>query len=766
MNIQLGRAHGYLLFVAVLLFAFGLTNRTMAQGTSFNYQGRLQDGGANANGSYDFQFTLWDALSGGTQQPQSSPITVTRSSVAVANGVFTTQLDFGAAAFPGADRFLETSVRLSGAGSFILLAPRQPVTSTPYAVRSASAGAADTAATATNATQLGGLAAGQYVLISDSRLTDARAPTAGSANYIQNTTSQQAGSSFNISGDGTAAGTLSGNTVNSSTTLNIAGNKVMSVTGDPNFPTSNTFAGVGTGTKTAPNTNGDGDFNSFYGSGAGFFNTTGKGNSFFGSSTGQGNTTGTFNSFFGMQAGASLTTGSNNSFFGFSAGQISATAHDNSSFGANAGRNQSGNFNTYIGGQAGANTSGDANTFVGYATGAAAGQGGSNTTLVGSSAALGSANLTNATAIGAQAVVSSSNSLVLGQLGTNVGIGTASPSSRLHVVGDTNMVGNLTVSGTLNATLPANSASYIQNTTTQQASSNFNISGNGTVGGNLNSINIITGNVFAAGARISSGLLVAPLSVLDVVSPTGQDILLGGGSATGSEIKLTNSGTAHFSIYNSGNSKLTFANTSANITDNDPGTPRMVITSTGNVGIGTTTPAAGAQLQVAAQTRTNTLLIENFVGGVGSINLCTTGSGGNANLVGTCSSSLRYKTNVQSFRGGLNIINRLRPITFDWKEGGGADLGLAAEEVNRVEPLLTFRNNKGEIEGVRYNQLSALFINAFKEQQSQIESQQALIQQQQQRERGQQEMLANQQRQIDALKKLVCQSHRKAAVCR
>src|SRR5215813_3136506 len=116
---------------------------TFAQSTALTYQGRLQDGGANANGSYDLQFTLWDSLSGGSQQPQPSPVTVTKSSVVVVNGVFTLQLDFGATAFPGADRFLETSVRPAGGGAFTLLAPRQQVTSTPYAVRSASAASAD-----------------------------------------------------------------------------------------------------------------------------------------------------------------------------------------------------------------------------------------------------------------------------------------------------------------------------------------------------------------------------------------------------------------------------------------------------------------------------------------------------------------------------------------------------------------------------------------------------------------------------------------------
>jgi hypothetical protein len=135
-------------------------------------------------------------------------------------------LDFGANSFPGSSRFLEVSARTIGAGSFTLLTPRQQVTSTPYAVRSASSANADNAtnaATATNATQLGGIAASQYVQTNDSRLADARLPTAGSPNYVQNTNSQQPATNFNVSGNGTIGGTLTGNIVNSSTQFNIGG---------------------------------------------------------------------------------------------------------------------------------------------------------------------------------------------------------------------------------------------------------------------------------------------------------------------------------------------------------------------------------------------------------------------------------------------------------------------------------------------------------------------------------------------------------------
>src|SRR5260370_31347353 len=119
----------------VLVLAIWLSpSAALGQTSSFTYQGRLTDGGTAANGNYDLQFALFDSLSGGTQIGS----TQTLNTVAVSNGVFTVSLDFGASSFSGPNRFLEISARPSG-GSFTLLTPRQQVTATPYAVRSANA---------------------------------------------------------------------------------------------------------------------------------------------------------------------------------------------------------------------------------------------------------------------------------------------------------------------------------------------------------------------------------------------------------------------------------------------------------------------------------------------------------------------------------------------------------------------------------------------------------------------------------------------------
>lgn len=121
------------------------------------------------------------------------------------------------------------------------------------------------------------------------------------------------------------------------------------------------------------------------------------------------------------------------------------------------------------------------------------------------------------------------------------------------------------------------------------------------------------------------------------------------------------------------------------------------------------------------------------------------------NQIATCnSSSLRYKTNLAPYRSGLDIINRLRPISFDWKQGGMKDVGFGAEDVAAVEPLLTFRNDKNEIEGVKYDRLSVVFVNAIKEQQAQIERQEQQIKQQ--------------QRQINGLRRIIVRSASKRKI--
>ena len=101
-----------------------------AQNNAFTYQGRLTSDSLAADGSYDFEFRLFDALTLGNQQGS----TLSLPGVAVSGGTFTVGLNFGNV-FDGSQRFLEIAVRTAGGGAFTTLAPRQRITSTPYAIR-------------------------------------------------------------------------------------------------------------------------------------------------------------------------------------------------------------------------------------------------------------------------------------------------------------------------------------------------------------------------------------------------------------------------------------------------------------------------------------------------------------------------------------------------------------------------------------------------------------------------------------------------------
>ena len=107
-----------------------------AQGTAFTYQGCLNAGGSPAGGLYDFQFSLFTVLGGGSQVG----VTITIPAVAVTNGLFTATLDFGSALFTGSNYWLDLSVRSNDTRLFTELAPRQPVTPAPYSIFAATAG--------------------------------------------------------------------------------------------------------------------------------------------------------------------------------------------------------------------------------------------------------------------------------------------------------------------------------------------------------------------------------------------------------------------------------------------------------------------------------------------------------------------------------------------------------------------------------------------------------------------------------------------------
>jgi len=85
-------------------------------------------------------------------------------------------------------------------------------------------------------------------------------------------------------------------------------------------------------------------------------------------------------------------------------------------------------------------------------------------------------------------------------------------------------------------------------------------------------------------------------------------------------------------------------------------------------------------------------------------------------------SSIRYKTDIMSLTQGLDVVEKLNAVNWNWKnQSNDPTIGFVAEDVAKVMPDLVYRNDNGEIEGINYDLIVVPLVNAVKNQQEQIE---------------------------------------------
>jgi hypothetical protein len=108
-----------------------------------------------------------------------------------------------------------------------------------------------------------------------------------------------------------------------------------------------------------------------------------------------------------------------------------------------------------------------------------------------------------------------------------------------------------------------------------------------------------------------------------------------------------------------------------------------------------------------------------YVAGINGVHL--TGSAvyiSSSGQLGVLASSERYKTAIEPMAQRTEKLKQLRPVTFHLKTDpkGDVQYGLIAEEVAQVYPELVIRNEKGRIEGVRYEELAPMLLNEVQQQ--------------------------------------------------
>ena len=115
-------------------------------------------------------------------------------------------------------------------------------------------------------------------------------------------------------------------------------------------------------------------------------------------------------------------------------------------------------------------------------------------------------------------------------------------------------------------------------------------------------------------------------------------------------------------------------------------------------------------------------------------------------------SSRRWKTNIHPLQNALSKVEQLRGVSYDLKDSGKHEIGVIAEEVGKVVPeVVSYEKNGKDARGVDYSRLTALLIEATKEQQALIRKQQQQIRTQQAQLKAQQTQGQLQQAQIAEL---------------
>ncbi|MGA9898829.1 MAG: tail fiber domain-containing protein, partial [Terriglobales bacterium] len=459
-----------------------------------------------------------------------------------------------------------------------------------------------------------------------------------------------------------------------STTLNLDTTQV------PQLNTANTFTGNQTvnGNLSATGVVTGSSFQ--IGSNLFAFGSIGNGNAFLGfAGNSNSNNTGVSNTAVGGGALVLNTTGSSNTASGFEALFLNTTGSGNVVMGAGAlSNNSTGAFNTAIGFQAMYdNTVSGSNTAIGYQALFSNSTTGTQNTATGANTLAFNTTGSDNTANGWSAL----NANTTGGLNTAIGEG----ALQANTTGSDNVASG-------GAALAANTTGA-DNTASGVGALSTNTTGNDNVASGIfallsNNGGDNTGIGTNALRNNTTGSQNTALGMDALQSnTTGSDLTCVGFNCTATDPNLHNATAIG-------------AHATVGVSD------ALVLGGTGayavKVGIGTATPS-------------NILTIAQ-------------GAGHPLSDGWTTYSSRRWKTNIQTLHGALAKVEQLRGVSYDLKGSGKHEVGVIAEEVGAVVPeVVSYEENGKDARGVDYSRLTALLIEAMKEQQRELQQEQAVL---------------------------------------
>lgn len=334
---------------------------------------------------------------------------------------------------------------------------------------------------------------------------------------------------------------------------------------------------------------------------------------------------------------------------------------------------------------------GQYNTYIGHLAGSISGVLAANNVFMGVEAGKMNVSGTNNTLIGYQAGYSNTYSWNT-CIGTKAGYSNIAPSNTF--IGEESGYSN--TSGTLNTFLG-------------MTSGKANVDGSG---------NTFLGN--GAGANNISGVSNTSVGQMSGLNITGsQNVILGSQA-----LPLNNSGSDNVAIgFQAG-----YQNTAGS----------------GNVFLGNKAgrnETGSNKLMIANSTTGNPLISGDFasdyvvINGIANngLTFCVNGTSGGWSAW-TNLSDARMKTKIAGIPDALNRVMQLRGVNYMWKDSLGFDdalhIGFLAQEVEKILPEVVLRDAKTGVLSMQYAPVTALIVEAVKEQQRQIEGQKRHIESQ------------------------------------
>ena len=332
----------------------------------------------------------------------------------------------------------------------------------------------------------------------------------------------------------------------------------------------------------------------------------------------------------------------------------------------------------------------------------------------------------------------------------NVGIGTSSPSTTLHVTSAAGSNKSAIITRTTGS--EAVNLSEMQDYNALQilnkaSGSYLNFAGNASntqiqAQSDGSTAEDIALNPYGGNVGIGE---TSPSKLLHIASNTNYEgMLIKGAGHKQFQIESTQSSKQVLTTYisNSANYSIGIDTDNAFIfRDGTPNTERMRINSNGTLLVSTITTSGlsngttnyghsfGGGQQVNA-TNNDTNLILNMSNGSSNPHVQFRSDGGNTGNISTNGSAVSYNTgsdyrlkeNVISLKDGLDRLNKLNPVQFDWKESQETDEGFIAHEVQEIVPYVVKGEKDGEeIQTMDYAKLTPLLVKAIQEQQTIID---------------------------------------------